>query len=90
MCIEARVVRRMLNQAQAGAFERWRTNVSELASQRKLMARIVQRMQKRGVVLALDSWHSNVNSACKSGRKRSGAMLSCRGLSSGCCMPQLP
>jgi hypothetical protein len=47
MCIESRVVRRMLNQTQAWAFERWRTNVSELASQLKLMARIVQHMQKR-------------------------------------------
>ena len=63
MCIGSRVVRRMLNQVQAGALEQWRTNVRELARQRKLMAHIVQRMQKRGVVLAMDLWHSNVSSA---------------------------
>ena len=42
--IVSRVVRRMLNQAQAGAFERWSTNVSELARQRDIMDRILRRM----------------------------------------------
>jgi hypothetical protein len=34
----------MLNQAQAGALERWSTNVSELARQRDIMDRILRRM----------------------------------------------
>jgi 23S rRNA maturation mini-RNase III len=42
--IVSRVVRRMLNQAQAGALERWCTNVSELARQRDIMDRILRRM----------------------------------------------
>jgi hypothetical protein len=42
--IVSRVVRRMLNQAQAGAFERWSTNVSELSRQRDIMDRMLRRM----------------------------------------------
>ncbi len=43
------VVRRFWNQAQAGALERWRTNVSELARQRGIMDRILRRMFKANV-----------------------------------------
>jgi len=77
MCNVSRVLRRMFNQAQAGALERWRTNVSDLARQRKLMARIVQRMQKRGVVLALHLWHSNVVSTLqkRAEEKRRNAVM---------------
>jgi hypothetical protein len=34
----------MFNQAQAGALERWRTNVSDLARQRDTMDKILRRM----------------------------------------------
>ena len=40
----SKIVQRMLNQAQAAAFERWRANVSELARQRGIMERILRRM----------------------------------------------
>ena len=42
--IISRILRRMVNQAQAAALERWITNVSELARQRNIMDRILRRM----------------------------------------------
>ena len=42
--IVSRVVKRVLNQAQAGALERWSTTVLELARQRGIMDRILRRM----------------------------------------------
>jgi hypothetical protein len=42
--IVSRVLRMMFNQAQAGALERWRTNVSDLARQRDTMDKILRRM----------------------------------------------
>jgi hypothetical protein len=40
----SKIVHRMLNQAQALAFERWRANKIELARQRGIMQRILRRM----------------------------------------------
>ena len=47
--IVSRVVRSMLNQAQAAALERWTTNVRELARQREIMDRILRRILKAKV-----------------------------------------
>jgi hypothetical protein len=47
--IMSRIVRRMLNQAQAAALERWTTNVRELARQREIMDRILRRILKAKV-----------------------------------------
>jgi hypothetical protein len=42
--IMSRIVRRMLNQGKAAAFERWSVNLRELARQRSIMDRILRRM----------------------------------------------
>jgi hypothetical protein len=49
-------LRRMLNQAQGGALDRWSTNVRELARQRDIMDRVVMRWKLKTTAMCLEFW----------------------------------
>jgi hypothetical protein len=51
--IIVRIVKRMLNQAKAAAFERWKATVCELVRQRSIMERILRRILKRNMSAGL-------------------------------------
>ena len=66
--IIVRIVKRMLNQTKAAAFERWKATVCELARQRNIMLRIVKRMLNQVKAAAFELWKATV---CELVRQRS-------------------